>query len=88
MGLEKSLNNAFHAFLKNKDVEGSDEVVKYMVKTMYDDKNPKQYEAGKLLFERYFGKEPKAIIVDSEVNHSVENIQDLKDFINNATKED
>lgn len=65
MGLEKRLNDAFKAVSRGKHKEGATEVLKGIWLIAADSGHPKQFEALKWITDRYYGKEPKAIIKET-----------------------
>ena len=76
LGLPSRLQAAYKFVSKNKVREGADEVLQLMWKTARDKDHPKQFDALKWLTERYYGKEPKAIVVQHNHEHKSDfNIQ-------------
>ena len=70
MGLEARLNKVFEAFTEGyTDVDGADVVLVKLRDIAMDTSHAKHFDALKWFTDRYFGKEPKALIVDSEVTH-------------------
>lgn len=71
MGLEKRLNRVFQELTDDRDdVDGADVVLVKLRDIALDPGHSKHFEALKWFTDRYFGKEPKALIVDQEVNHN------------------
>ncbi len=83
MGLERRLREAFDAVTGNKgEYEGATEVLKLMWSKALDKDDSKQFDAIKWITDRYYGKEPKQIIIDGEIEHDA--AESLQNFINQA----
>ena len=66
MGLAKRLEKAFQNVTNNKtEGYGATKVIEEMFKIALDEDNPKRFEALKWVTDRYYGKEPKAIIQET-----------------------
>ena len=77
MELERRLQQSYQQITKHTKREGADAVLRGFWKIAMDDKHPKQYDALKWISERYYGKEPKAVLVQHEHNHRADfNIQE------------
>ena len=81
MGLGKHLNESFKALADAKNIEGIDgaEGILHM---MWDKAHSGDIKAIQWIAERYFGKEPKAIIQDINISGDV--VTTLGDFFNGA----
>ncbi len=90
MGLDKRMAEAFAKVSRNKDAEGATKVIEEMWKIALNDdpKNIKRFDALKWITDRYYGKEPKALIIDAEVEHKGVNVKDLLNYVKNEQKED
>lgn len=87
MGLEKRMNDAFKAVTKNKDHDGATQVIQEMFKIAMSEDHAKKFDALKWLTDRYFGKEPKAIIQEIDIKHELDR-GTIKDFFGGSFDED
>ena len=88
MGLEARLNKVFEAFTEGyTDVDGADVVLVKLRDIAMDTSHAKHFDALKWFTDRYFGKEPKALIVDQSTTLSIPE-EGIKDFYKNLFKQD
>ena len=78
MMLDKRLQKAYQQITKHTKREGADAVLREFWKIAMDEDHPKQYDALKWISERYFGKEPRAVLVEHKHEHKADfNIQEV-----------
>ena len=85
MGLEKNMNEAFKALSTKRDITGIDGA-EGILHLMWDKAADGDIKAIQWLAERYYGKEPKAIIQEVNHNHGI-NRGTIKEVFN-AFRED
>ena len=85
MGLEKNLNESFKKLSVGKidGVQGAEGILQLMWEKAIDERD---YKAIEWIAHRYYGKEPKAIISDINVNGT--NRGSIKEFFGSAFEED
>ena len=67
MGLDKKMAKAFKNVTNGRPGYGSTKVIEEMWKIALDNDNAKRFEALKWITDRYYGKEPKAIIQETKI---------------------
>ena len=80
MGLEGRMNDAFKSLTNGKDnIDGATEILTLMWQKAIDG----DIKAIEWIAHRYYGKEPKAIIQDVNVNGGID-VADIKEFFGNS----
>ena len=77
LGLSARMADAYRFISKNKVKEGATAVIEHMWKIALDKDHAKQFEALKWITDRYYGKEPQALVVEHNHNHKAVDLQKL-----------
>ena len=82
LGLNKRMAQAFKKVSKGEDADGATRVIEELWKIGLNVDHAKQFDALKWITDRYYGKEPKQIIVEGDIEHN--GAESLQNFIKQA----